>query len=113
MSNRTYPYYVGREKYRGPPKLCDACVEPARFIVSFQTSWFRGDDAEYRTCETHAGMARFDFKTFTDLVTERHAYMSQTVEAQHEETGRRWSGERRALPPRYHEIPAGSEPGER
>lgn len=104
MSNRKYPRYEGREKYRGPPKLCECCGEQARFVVSYQVSWFRGDDAEWLVCEPHAEAARSDLDAFCELVDERYAYMCQTIQAQHEETGRRWTGQRRALPPRYHEL---------
>lgn len=110
MSTRKYPFYAGREKYRGPPKQCECCAEPARFLVTYQTSWFRSEDAWYLVCETHAGMARFDLKAFLVLVSQRAAYMRQMIEAQHEETGRRWTGERRALPPRYQELPVSEEP---
>jgi hypothetical protein len=109
MGTRRYPFYAGREKYRGPPQKCEGCAEPARFVVSYQTSWFRSDDAEYLVCEPHAEMARFDLKGFLVLVSQREAHMRQMIEAQHEETGRRWSGERRALPPRYLELPVPSE----
>lgn len=105
MSNRTYPYYTGREKYRGRAKHCCCCGEWARFSVTIQQSIFRGDDDAYLVCEEHALLARLDLDTFARLYTERATYMCETVEAQHEETGRRWTGERRALPPRYQEIP--------
>lgn len=110
MSNRTYPYYAGREKYRGHPAKCDCCADPALYVVTIQESWFRGDDGEFRVCEQHAALARSDYDAFGDLVSEREEYMRQPIDAQHEGTGRRWKGERRALPPRYHEIQQASEP---
>lgn len=105
MSKREYPYYAGREKYRGKPKRCECCEAPATHKVIVQTSWFRADDGEYLVCEPHAMLARSDYGAFGDLVAERELYMRATVEAQHEETGRTWSGERRNLPPRYFVIP--------
>lgn len=102
---RTYPFYAGRERIHGSNgKRCNACQEYARFIVTIQTNSFRGDDEVYQVCEQHADMARASYYEFVGLVNQHAEYMRQTVEAQHEETGRRWKGERRLLPPRYVEI---------
>lgn len=109
MSNRTYPFYAGRTKYGGSRK-CNCCAEFARHAITIQTSWFRGEDEEYLVCDSHSDLARSDYSAFVKQAEERTAYMRQMVDAQHEETGRLWKGERRALPPRYQEIPTQNEP---
>lgn len=105
MSKRQYPHYAGREKYRGKPKLCECCASPATHTVSIQLSCFRGDDENHLVCLAHYLMARFDYNAFCDAGEKRQNHLSETIEAQHEETGRMWSGERRNLPQRYHELP--------
>lgn len=113
MSKRDYPYYAGREKIHGSHgKRCCACEDYARFIVTFQNNWFRGDDTVCQVCEKHSNMARSSYGEFAVLSAAHAERMRQVIEAQHEETGRPWKGERRALPPRYHEVTAVSESGE-
>jgi hypothetical protein len=103
VSNRRYPYYAGCESYRGNG-YCDCCPERATYVVDIQFSWFRGDDESYKVCGTHLATARTNFTAFGEFFEQRKAFLSQRVEARHEETGRAWSGERRNLPPRYQVI---------
>lgn len=105
VSNRQYPYYAGREKYRGKPKGCECCGEPATHSVTIQQSIFRGDDDAYLVCEGCAKVAREHYDVFASAVVNQQAYLSKRIDAQHEETGRMWNGERRNLPPRYNELP--------
>lgn len=105
MSHRSYPHYAGREKYRGTkPKRCACCHRNATHVVSIQLSIFRGDDDTRYVCDDHAVMAKQDYNMFCDVGEAHQRYLDEEIEAQHEETGRKWSGARRALPPRYHEI---------
>lgn len=104
--SRDYPYYAGREKYRGP-KRCECCDEHATHVVTIQLSIFRGDDEVCLVCEPHAMLARTDYNAFVEAVKARDVHLSALIKAQHEETGRIWAGERRNLPKRYFEIPDG------
>jgi len=101
MSKRDYPYYAGREKYRGKPKSCECCERPATHMVDMQLSIFRGDDESYLVCEGHGMLARMNYERFLAERCRRQDFLRERVNAQHEETGRMWSGERRNLPPRY------------
>jgi hypothetical protein len=105
VSKREYPYYAGREKYHGKPKDCECCMRFATHIVSMQLSIFRGDDECYLVCEKHAMAARMNYEQFVAERTRQQHFMCETVNAQHVQTGRVWSGERRNLPPRYFVVP--------
>ena len=109
MSKREYPHYVGREKYRGRPKLCECCDAPATHAIMIQLSIFRGDDEGYLVCEEHATLARMNYAEFVQAEKMRREFLSEEVQAQHEETGRLWSGQRRQLPPHYFVIPVSEE----
>jgi hypothetical protein len=109
VSKREYPYYTGRVKYLGKPKGCECCDRSATHIVEMQLSIFRGDDESYRVCEPHAALARLNYEQFLVDRRRQQAFLREPVDAQHEETGRMWNGERRNLPPRY-SIVAMSEP---
>lgn len=101
MPKRDYPYYAGREKYRGKPKGCECCEWPAIHIVSMQLSIFRGDDESYLVCAPHAELAKMNYEQFLVDRRRRQDFLRERVSARHEETGRMWSGERRNIPPRY------------
>jgi hypothetical protein len=101
MSNREYPYYTGRVAYRGKQKGCECCERSATHIVDMQLSIFRGDDESYLVCEPHATLARMNYEQFLADRRRRQEFLRERVDAQHEETGRMWNGERRNLPPRY------------
>lgn len=102
MTRRQYPYYVGRERYKGDKiRHCAACISRATHSVTIQLSIFRGDDDAWYVCEEHALMARHDYPRFASLIRAMAEYRSQDVVAKHEETGREWRGTRRNLPPRY------------
>jgi hypothetical protein len=101
MSKREYPYYAGRVSYRGKPKGCECCERFATHIVSMQLSFFRGEDEDYLVCESHGMLARMNYEQFLADRKRHQDFLREHVDAQHEETGRIWSGERRNLPPRY------------
>lgn len=104
MTNRQYPHYSGRIKLGTSRAKCECCGSTARFRVTVQLSIFRGDDEVFDVCESHAMLARTDYNRFLDVRVAHRRYMREEIEAQHEETGRRWRGLRCALPPRYNEV---------
>lgn len=71
-----------------------------------QLSIFRGDDESYLVCESHGMLARMNYEQFLSDRKRRQDYLRERVDAQHQETGRMWKGERRNLPPRYSIVTA-------
>lgn len=109
MTRRQYPYYAGRERYRGKPNRCACCDAPGTHSICIQLSIFRGDDEEYLVCGSHSVLARTDYDAFVEAAELRRAHLSERIQAKHEVTGRMWSGERRNLPPRYFVLPESEE----
>jgi len=113
VSKRDYPYYAGREKIHGSHgKRCCACEDYARFHRHFSEQLVQGDDTVCQVCEKHSNMARSSYGRVRRALGRSCRANAPSNRAQHEETGRPWKGERRALPPRYHEVTAVSESGE-
>jgi hypothetical protein len=102
---RQYPQ-VSRSKLKGRSanQRCSCCLVKALWRIEIRISWFRGEDVEAVACDPHRQLAYADPDDFMAQVEQHRQYMNVRIQAQHEETGRTWSGPRRDLPRRYVEV---------
>lgn len=104
MTDRPYPLTSKQRCKDRRTRECGCCQSVAVWWVQIQYSIFRGEDETYCLCDTHATMAKVNHTEFVECLQIWQKYRQTIITAQHEATGRSWTGQRRAIPPRYKEI---------